>query len=155
MTVVVMKNITTIGLTLYISVLPVTDRIKALKVAAQPGSFSFSLLLVCLQEALYSVFNHVLMHCVSCQGSVSCIYDRTHAFTELLQTLIRRYFCVICPLPLTHTAFLTWRRRIKFLWRYYSMSECVNPEESDQRFTSIPHVWLVAKIRCCYWKVNC
>ena len=38
MTVVVMNNMTTIGLTLYISALPV-DRIKALKEAA--GSFSF------------------------------------------------------------------------------------------------------------------
>ena len=107
MTVVVMNNMTTIGLTLYISALPVADKIKALKVAAEAGTFSFFLLLVCLQEALCSVFSHVLMHCVSCQGSVSCIYDRTHAFTELLQTLIRSYFGVICPLPLTHTAFLT------------------------------------------------
>ena len=89
MTVVVMNNMTTIGLTLYISALPVTDRIKALKVAAEAGSFSFSLLLVCLQEALCSVFNHVYMNCVSCQGSVSCIYDRTHAFTKVKKLFLR------------------------------------------------------------------
>ena len=36
---------TTIGLTLYISALPVADRIKALKEAAEAGSFSFYLVI--------------------------------------------------------------------------------------------------------------
>ena len=51
MTVVVMNNMKTIGLTLYISALPVTDRIKTLKDAAEDGSFSFFLLLVSLTRS--------------------------------------------------------------------------------------------------------
>ena len=66
MTVVVMNNMTTIGLTLYISALPVTDRIKVLKEAAKAGSFSFFLLLVSLTRS-----------------AVQCLQSCPHALCQL------------------------------------------------------------------------
>ena len=82
MTVVVMNNITTIGLTLYISALPVTDRIKALKVAAEAISFSFFLILVWFQEALCSVINHLTN--VSLVFSIYNLKPKSGVVTEKL-----------------------------------------------------------------------
>ena len=66
-----MNNMMVIGLTLYISALPVTDIIKALKVAAEAGSFSFFLLFVSLtRSALVCIQScpHAL-----CQLSGKCV----------------------------------------------------------------------------------
>ena len=66
-----MNNMTTIGVTLYISALPVTGRIKALKEVAEAGTFSSFLLLVSITRSALTCLQscpHAL-----CQLSGKCV----------------------------------------------------------------------------------
>lgn len=147
MTAVVMNNMTTISLTLYISD-HLADRIKALKAAAKAGSFLFLLVLL----------TRSAMQCLQSCPPALCQLLRKCVMYLWLDTRIKWIIAnTYEKFSVLSAPQYSWyeKKGIHLYEDFFRMSEHVNRESSHKHLTSIPRVWLVAKTRRCYGNVYC